>query len=356
MLPSSVYEGFMQDFPEITVNFVPKKAYGVGGMLDFLLTTNAVVPANLPDIVFIDASQIYPLVEKRILTPLEDLLPSGAVEDLFPAAVTANTVRGETYGVGTLLSLEHLAYDPEKISNPPQDWEGVLAGTRIWALPLAAREGEVADAFIVQYLALRGVVRDTQGRPAISQAILARTLEFFSQLKSQGLLPEDALQTDPAQAWQLLDDGEVALAEVTSREVLANPDAPLAYSGVPTGLGNPASIARVWTIAVLTQDPTRREAVSQFINWALGDERLAGWATSTGWLPARRSLLESVVAEDAYREFLAVQLETAYARPALTQEMVWAMHKALDEVLSGLATPQDAARGAANSLTEDNLP
>ncbi|MBI2845685.1 MAG: extracellular solute-binding protein [Chloroflexi bacterium] len=350
MVPASVLEEFAQAFPQITVDFFPKKAYGAGGIQDFLLTTSQVVPENLPDLVLIDASQIYPLVEQGVLTSVADLTPPGILDDLFPPVVSATTINGEVYGAGVLLFLEHLAYDPQKINNPPADWEEVLAGTRVWAWPLEPREGEVADAFILQYLALGGTVVDRQGEPAISQAVLARTLHFFAQIQSQGLLHPDSLAMDSAEVWRLLAGGDLDLAEISSREVLAAPESQFAFAGLPTGLGNPASIARVWTLAVLTTDPARREAVSQFINWVISEERLASWATATGWLPSLRSTLEMAVAKEGYREFLAAQLETAYTRPAMTQEMARALQQAVEDVLTGIATPQDAASQVAESL------
>ena len=50
---------FEADHPDLQqVNFVLKKPYGKGGMLDYLLTTSAAVPDLLPDLAFLDVDDL----------------------------------------------------------------------------------------------------------------------------------------------------------------------------------------------------------------------------------------------------------------------------------------------------------
>lgn len=351
MTLSEVTQAFAQVHPQITLEFVPKKSYGVGGVLDFIMTTSTVVPENLPDIAILDASQLGVLVQRGIVSPLDELFSPDFTSDLYPIALVAARLNGETYGLPALISLEHLAYNPQEMNAPPLDWEGILGQGLVWAFPLQGEGGGVADAFLFQYLALGGSVVDSQGRPNLSQALLARTLQFFREMGQGELLAAGVLDTDAREAWEKLLAGEVDVAEITSREFLSAPGQGMGFVPLPTGLGPPAIIARVWAFVILTQDPVRREASMELIRLMMETERLGEWARSSGRIPTRPSALAIAVDEGPYRDFLTSQLVSAYVRPPISPQMARAFQQALVAVLTAAAEPQEAASQAVEAIT-----
>src|SRR5207247_8018626 len=48
---------FSHAHPDITLNFVLKNRYGPGGLLDFLLKVQSLVPGRLPDLVLMDSRE-----------------------------------------------------------------------------------------------------------------------------------------------------------------------------------------------------------------------------------------------------------------------------------------------------------
>ncbi|MGD2206399.1 MAG: hypothetical protein PVH17_06435, partial [Anaerolineae bacterium] len=139
----------------VRLQFILKKPYGKGGILDFLLTTSAVAPDLLPDLVLLDVDELNTAVQARLVQPLNDLLPPDLVADLYPFARNASTFDGRLYGLQVWADLDHLVYNTGKLTVPPRSWPGVLSNPGPYLFPAGGQAGLVNDAFLVQYLAVQ---------------------------------------------------------------------------------------------------------------------------------------------------------------------------------------------------------
>lgn len=336
-----IYQGFQEAHPDIALRFVPKRPYGKGGILDFLLTASAVAPQTLPDLVTIDLSQVDLLLGKEILHPWEGLIPEELVDDLFPLIRQAANKEGQLLALPFQVDIEHLVYNPSLIDSPPRTWNELQSQEATYAFPAGGEEGAVNDSFLIQYLALGGSLLDEEGKPDLDGAVLIQVLEFYRDGYEAGYISPSVLALESLDdSWALFKEGKVAMANVSSQHLLLE-GAGVAYAPLPTKNGGQATMARCWAFLLLTPDPRRQAAAAEFVKWFLTPERLAAWAQATGHLPTSRSDLRLSIEDTAYRLFVQPQMEAAYFRPS-QEEIVTTLQQAVVDVLSGNATPQEA--------------
>ena len=80
--------------PDVSVDVVLKKPYGKGGMLDFLTTTSAAVPAVLPDVAILDIRELRTAAERELIQPLDGLISPTLAQDLVAPARAGGQVDG----------------------------------------------------------------------------------------------------------------------------------------------------------------------------------------------------------------------------------------------------------------------
>lgn len=336
-----IYRDFREAHPDVAIQFVPKRPYGKGGLLDFLLTASAVAPQTLPDLVTIDLSQVGFLLGKEILQPWDGLIPEEVADDLFPRIRQAASKEGQLVALPLHIDIEHLVYNPFLIDSPPRTWDELRSQETVYVFPAGGEEGVVNDSFLIQYLALGGSLIDEEGNPDLERAVLTQVLEFYRDGYEIGYISPSVLALDSLDdSWALFKEGGVAMANVSSQHLLME-GAEVAYAPLPTKNGAQATMARCWGFVLLTPDPRRQAAAAEFVQWFLTPENLAAWAQASGHLPPSRSALRLSIEDTAYRLFVRRQIEAAYFRPS-TEEIGAALQQAVVDVLSGNATPQKA--------------
>jgi len=334
-----IYRGFQEAHPDIAVQFVPKRPYGKGGILDFLLTASAVAPQTLPDLVTIDLSQVEFLLGKEILQPWDGLIPEEVGDDLFPRIRQAGSKEGQLVAFPFQADIEHLVYSPSLIDSPPRTWDELRSQETTYAFPAGGEEG--ANSFLIQYLALGGSLVDEEGNPDLDGAVLTQVLEFYRDGYEVGYISPSVLALESLDdSWALFKEGGVAMANVSSQHLLME-GAGVAYAPLPTKNGTQATMARCWAFVLLTSDPRRQAAAAEFVKWFLTPENLTAWAQASGHLPPSRSALRLSIEDTAYRLFVRRQMEAAYFQPS-NEEIATALQQAVVDVLSGNATPQEA--------------
>ncbi len=342
-----IYRGFQEAHPDIAVQFVPKRPYGKGGILDFLLTASAVAPQTLPDLVTIDLSQMDLLAGKEILQPWDGLIPEEVADDLLPRIRQAGSREDQLVAFPFQVDIEHLVYNPSLIDSPPRTWDELQGQETTYAFP-AGGEGGV-NSFLIQYLALGGSLVDEEGNPDLDGAALTQVLEFYRDGYAAGYISPSVLEMKRLDdSWALFKEGGVAMVNVSSQHLLRE-GAEVAYAPLPTKNGNQATMARPWAFLLVTPDPRRQEAAAEFVKWFLAPEKMTTWAQASGHLPTSRAALRLAVEDIAYRLFVRRQIETAYFCP-WNEEMSSALQQAVTDVLRGNATPQEATEQVIQTL------
>lgn len=341
---------FETTHPDVRLQFIRKKPYGKGGILDYLLTTEAAVPALLPDLVFVDMDELDSAVQAEVIQPLGDLIPPDLSADLYPFAREASTFDGQLYGLQFQADLEHLVYNTGQLTVPPRSWPGVLSNPGPYIFPAGGVAGLVNDGFLIQYLAVRPwPVEGEPEAPFLESDSLTAVFQFYQDGVSRGIFPTGILNyhaTDDC--WLDYLAGEAALTHVSAHRYLTErQDLPSsAVAPIPTINGAGAAIGQGWALALVTSDPARQSLAVELMTQLMSPESNAAWNQAAGYLPTRQQALAQWDEEDSYTRFAKQQLETAQPRPRPSNytQIAAALQEAVEAIISGAITPEEAAQ------------
>jgi multiple sugar transport system substrate-binding protein len=346
---------FEATHPDVRLEFVLKKPYGKGGILDYLLTTKAVVPDLLPDLVFIDVSELEAAMRAELVQPLDSVVPGDLVGDLYPFAKAACTFEGRLYGLQVQADLDHLVYNTGKVTVPPSSWPGVLSNPGPYLFPAGGQAGLVNDAFLIQYLAVRPwPVTGDPDAPFLDQDSLVAVLQFYQDGISRGIVPADIVQYQTTDdCWRTYLEGQAAMTQVRAHRYLEERGRAQnsTVAPIPSISGPASAIGRGWALALVTSDPLRQSAAVELMRLLMDPETNAAWNLAASSLPTRQAALASWDTEGGLSPFISQQLRTAQARPPIPNytRVAAALQKAVEDVISGAATPEEAAAQAMDS-------
>ena len=347
---------FEASHSDIQIEFVLKKPYGKGGILDYLVTTSAVVPELLPDLILIDIDELGAAVQAELAYPLDSLIPPDLTGDLYPFARNACTYEGQLYGLQYWADLDHLAYSTGEMTVPPSSWPGVLSNPGPYLFPAGGQAGLVNDDFLVQYLAFQGnISEEAPDDQLLDQDSLTAVLQFYQDGASQGIFPPEVLDYQSTDdSWEAYLAGEGTLAHVNSHRYLT--DRALVQSTaaapIPTINGPGSSIGQGWALAVTTPEPARQALAAEFVTQLMSPEINSAWNLATSHLPTRQQALANWDPSDGYTRLLQQLLAAAQRRPHLDNytQVAAALQQAVEAVLTGALPPEEAAAGAIESI------
>lgn len=338
------FDAFTAAHPNIRIEVVLKKPYGKGGVLDFLLTTHAVIPTQLPDLVTLDIAEVPLAADAGVLQPLDVWLPSDLKNDFFPFAFRAAHYQNRWLAFPVSADAQHLVYNKTTVKKTPTTWDECLKQKTTLLVPLGGD-----DAFLLQHLALTFSGDGLMPLPTDANNN-AQILTFFKRARDLNLLPETAINLKSTDdTWAPFAASQVALAQVSAARYLAERDkTPQAgFAAVPTRDGKPATVVSGWAFALVTTEPARQAAAARLIQWLTQSERWAPYLRAAKRLPATRAAIALTIDPPEYATFLRETLERgaywAGAAPRETQ-VAQAWRAALNAVWKGTTTPEEAAR------------
>ena len=357
---------FNRSRKDLQVEVFVKKVHGRGGMIDYLRIARDAAPSILPDLIVVGTDDLATMATSNYIQPLDSLLPSAQAAERFPFAVEMGTVTSqegdETVTAGFVIGvdMQHLAYRKTPSSSPPISWTQVITPPVSFIFPAGGRDLQVNDATLIQYMAAGGKVTDSDGNPFLDERTLLKVLTFYDDCVGTGAIsPTVVLDiTTAEQSWERFKAGEGDIAVVQAShywpEVLAGAtDGTFIAGSLPTRDGFPFTIARdAWAAAMVTDDPSRQALAMILFDWLTAPENSAEWTQAAGYLPGTRSALRMWDVPEAEQVALRDLLDAAI--PAPSQEVMAkvgpVMQVAVESVLTGTASPQEAARTAAQSL------
>ena len=349
-------EKFAAQNSGIAVDFVLKKAYGTGGIHDFLQTTNAVVPQRLPDLAIVDVADLPTLAHEGLFRSLDDLISQDLQADLFPFARAGCTVDDRLLGIQFEADLYHLAYDTALLSSPPLTWQQVLSGTATYVFAGGGEDGERVDqSFWLQYLAL-GEDNLVAGQNIVLDADrLTDVFDFYRQGNQRQLIPLTVLDyRTEADAWAVYLSGKAQMTDVSSLRYLSlRPTLHgTSFAPTPTRDGNLFSLTKGWALVIVAVDPERQRAAAQFIEWLMLPENNGIWTNATNRLSTTRQAMGTWDQSDPYVAFAQDLLERAAPYPAGAnyEAVARALQRGLRDVLTRVSSPSDATTGVLGAL------
>jgi ABC-type glycerol-3-phosphate transport system substrate-binding protein len=345
---------FSDAYPNLQVEVVVKKAQGRGGLVDFMRTARDAVPSVLPDLVVLDASDLGTVTGSELVQPLDDFLASSAGDDRFPIASAMGNVNGQTAGAALGVDLQHLAYRPTSFESPPVTWTEVISAPAPFLFPAGGIDGRVNDATLIQYLGAGGRLTDAEGNPSLDEDTMIDVFGFYSRcITNTVIAPTQVLTaTHVDQVWERFREGEGGMTTARASRYWVEADDTMAPAPIPTEDGQTISIGRGWVLAMVTDAPARQEPAMLLIDWLTTANRNARWTQATGYLPPTRSALRLWDVSEEERTVLLGLLEAAVPppRPLVMEAIGPPMQQALESLLGGRSTPEEAAASAIERL------
>jgi len=330
----------------VNIEYILKKPYGKGGLLDSLSTARAAAPAVLPDLVILDTLELNEATEAGLIKPLDDLVSSEVQQGLFPFA--RHGFDGQLMGVQFQADIEHLIYNTNKIDSAPITWREVISASVAYIFPAGGQGSLVNDAFLIQYLAAGGGLLDEGGNPALNNDALVEVLQFYKDGLDVGAIPPSVMEfADLDDCWVVYVSAQAALSNVSSDRYLADRGLlkNTGFAAIPTRDGNVVTLSKGWALAIVTEDFSRQAAAAQLVEWLLEPENNANWNLAAGHLPGRQAAFDHLGTEDQYFPFVRQQLANVYPRPkaAAYDKTGRALQRAVLDVLQGEVSPEEAA-------------
>lgn len=346
---------FDDTHPELTLNVEVKVPTGQGGTLSYLRTGRGVAPSILPDLVLLPADQLVGAAAEQLIFPLDDLLETEMVDDLYPAAETMSRSGENVVGYPhTLTGLKHLAFNSAAITATfPITWDGMLSLDKAsFVFPAAGTPG--AELALQLYLASGGSLAGESGERMLEVEPLTNALSAISRGRTAGVIPSSSANlTSLAEAWQLYVNSSANIVQTDVDLYLTNrTDAPDATFAAVPGLDQrlPALVeGTAWAIS--TPDPARQALASELLSWLASSANQGAWSAAAGELPARRSAFSEWPADDPYTTFLQSELGRAQPLPASADAaLLSTLSTAVFDVVSLGKPPQQAAQEASEAL------
>lgn len=337
--------------PNIRLDYVLKAPYGKGGMVDWLVQLQELMPDRLPDAAIVDSRELERLEKLGLLQPLQRGLPAGAFWDLFPPAQQIARQTGQWNNQPLVLETEHLVYDTRRVAAPPLSWQEVLSDTTQFAFA-----ADSTESFLFHYLQNGGKLNPRE-HSAHDTGVMLDILEYYRQARENGNLNDDtAFLNSARQIMPLFLSGQTPMAQVRARDFLVEQSRlPNARVGaIPSRDGSPAALVSSWSFVVLTDEPGKQRAAMEYLAWLVDPARMGEWSNAARFLPASSSAFAQSVQEPAYSDVVWGLLQNALVAPAFTVQGRYAeaWHNAVTAVMNGQLAPADAAFRAAQAITQ----
>lgn len=351
---SSQLASFESTHPDININTEIKVPTGQGGTLSYLRTGRDVAPDILPDLIILPTDQIAKASAENLIYPLDNLLSSEMLADLYPSAASFAQTNGAYYGYPFALNnLTHIVSSGPITQTLPATWDEFinLNGGQFVFPAAATRGGELALRF---YLAAGGTLANEANEPTLAVEPLTNALNQFSRGRTNSfiLLQSSNLTTFP-EVWQLMVDGNATIVQTDYIQFLANRDTvpDSQYAAFPGFEAAMPPLVKGWAWAISTPDPARQAIAAELLTWLASGPNLGEWSVAATMLPSRRQAFAEWTTDDPYITFLQTELERAEAFPnAANSTIVSALSTAVFDVISSSKSPQTAAEEVAAAV------
>lgn len=341
---ASATDAFARRYPNQTVEWVVKAEEGQASLLNYLRNAQRVAPTIVPDLLLLDAQQIWQVAELGLAQPLT-VTGLTEREGFYPFAWDAVTIHDYYYGIPYFATPLHLVYNSQVLEYPPTTWSELVASGGQFAFAGAGSGGYADEWLLLQYTSAGGEIGHGT---TVNPEALALLFAAIAQGRTSGTIPPEVMTYSSDSAmWSALVAGQVDLASVAATIYLheRGVGSPFAVAPMPGIQGEVAPIASVYAFVVLADDSERQTQALALVDSLLAPDVHGRWAQAVDWLPVRPAALQSWVAKDAYIQFLQQLLEEATALPGDRSfaDFSRRLQQVTSAVISGEMTPEAAA-------------
>lgn len=360
---NEVLNSFLADFAtseetEVNIDFRLKQPSDTGGIMLTLRTASVVAPGALPDVTLMRRQDMLTAADEGLIYPLEGLVLSGVLGDLYDSALELGRVDDRIYGLPYMVDVLHLAYNPaalpEDITTADWSFEAILDRNQAWAFP-AGRVNSVNNMLYAQYLDAGGVPPTDGIASNISRAALLEVFTFYQAATEAELFDLEILDYETTDAYlTMLTAGEVSVATLSSTRYLQlrNEGESLLPAPIPTASGEPTGTLNGWMWVITTSNAEQQVLASRFINWMMSTNRQRRFSEAVNMLPSQRAAMQST--NDPFVDAVLMDALLQNAVPPLTSvtasTLTRAMQTAVGTLLSGAATAEQATQSVLDQM------
>lgn len=338
---------------DLRVRMSVKKESGAGGLYDLMSAASEVAPSIMPDVVVLNSRDLKMAAQEGLVQPVDAYMPAEA--GYFSSALTAVQMEDALWAFPYVARADQMAYREGVTTTAPLSWTTVLTANYTMLFPASPPEGLASDALLSIYMGSGGRVIDQAGQESLDRATLELVYGFFLDMQEAGLLDAElALSLSDASAcWVRFQEGEGQLTPVPVTRFWQTRLDDALPSWPPTEAGDPATILHAWGLAIVTQDPVRREAALELMRWLVSAQHMAELSLATGLVPTRANAVDAWPLSPEDAAFLKNYLSSSM--PALPSSVDGSVRRALQAGLTVLLegeaeTPAEAASYALTNL------
>lgn len=333
---------------QVNVSYIPYGEY-----TQKVLT--AAAGGQVPDILVYSNNETAILAEAGVLGVVTDTVKNGGYEErVLPEVLKSHEYNGEYYGLPIYGNCLALFYNKDMVETPPATWEALMkiapevTTPDCYALAFSAVENEEGSFQFLPWLWSAGADLGTLDS---EEGIAALTL--YKDLVDNGYVSKEVVGWTQQDAMLQFASGRAAMMVNGPWQVAAlaaeSPDLNYGVAVLPAlEEGGSASILGGESFGIAAGGNV--EAASEFINWIFSEQNYADFVRKVGQLPAEEKMLmdpyyQNDPIQKAFADNLMVAKPRAYGPEY--NEMSKALQTAITATLSGISTPEQAAKDAA---------
>ena len=337
-----------QDQYQVTAKYVPfadfKKQLSIGASAD-----------ELPDIAILDSPDHASYVEMGIF---EDITGKFDVSSYYEGTVNSCTVDGKLYGVPFGVNCLALYYNEEMLQaagcKVPETWDELMEAAKaltsdnVTGLAFCSVQNEEGTFNFSPWLWSTGATSyDLNNENGI------RALTFIQSLINEGVMSKECINWTQGDVMNQFISGNVAMMvngpwQIPTMQAEA-PDLKWKVTLIPRD-AQYASALGGENYAVINSGNV--EGALDFLTYATSEEKVTYLMDKFGYISADKSIAEKQFAEDSPYPPLVEDLNYAMPRGPLAE---WpgvsdAISLAFNQVITGTASPEDAAAAAQSTI------
>ena len=337
-----------QDQYQVTAKYVPfadfKKQLSIGASAD-----------ELPDIAILDSPDHASYVEMGIF---EDITGKFDVSSYYEGTVNSCTVDGKLYGVPFGVNCLALYYNEEMLQaagcKVPETWDELMEAAKaltsdnVTGLAFCSVQNEEGTFNFSPWLWSTGATSyDLNNENGI------RALTFIQSLINEGVMSKECINWTQGDVMNQFISGNVAMMEngpwqIPTMQAEA-PDLKWKVTLIPRD-AQYASALGGENYAVINSGNV--EGALDFLTYATSEEKVTYLMDKFGYISADKSIAEKQFAEDSPYQPFVEELNYAMPRGPLAE---WpgvsdAISLAFNQVITGTASPEDAAAAAQSTI------
>ena len=342
-------QSFIEDNPGVRVNFRLKASEGSNSTLNALSVTAQAAPGALPTIVLLSRQDMDIAAAQGLIRPIESYSSALENNDWYPFANKMGKYHNEVFGLPFAADVMVLARRDSRL--PVQYLPLIDVPRNLGVIGFAAGNPQP----IVPYIWLQSAgwpLMDNLDKPIIEEEALIQLFSSIEANRRAGKLSSGILEYQSERAaWDAFLAGDLPNV-ITRYSNIRSESREFSFYHIP-GLGqSPYTYAYGWVWCLVQKDSTDIDLNVRFMQHMVMPDFLADWTGESTYSPVRPSSLQKMETDTNMLDQILLSADIVPPRSVrfLSDSFI---SSALNGLLTGTTTAQDAARNVIEQVYED---